>query len=147
MDKFLEELKAQRDQIQAHLDWLDLKIKDLEGTSSTAPAPVSLHAPTPANNAIIEETDEVEFVPSAYGSSTGSEIKKLKIGCSIIFILASGLFIFFLFGLPELMQTSESTEEPETIVLPQTTEPELEAVIPMKEAPTAEVEAINEKVY
>ncbi|MEM1223273.1 MAG: hypothetical protein AAGH40_10945 [Verrucomicrobiota bacterium] len=134
MDKFLKELREQRDRIKAHLDWLEQKIERLENQEGSDPssndAPL-VEAPIPSEEKTTKSTETLDrpeppietgerqekapvFVPTAYASSTGSDIKKLQIGCSVIFVLATALFIFLLFGLPKLLEKDE--ESPSTEV-------------------------------
>ena len=116
----LEELKRQRDQIQKHLDWLDAKIAELAPQAEEkAPA---LEVPTPPKaEAPAEEVDEatpdelpfhrdesvpvvaLEMTPSSYQAKTQSELMRAKVGCLVLFILSTALFLFLLFGLPYLL--------------------------------------------
>ncbi|MBT63887.1 MAG: hypothetical protein CML13_11820 [Puniceicoccaceae bacterium] len=40
---------------------------------------------------------------SSYKNKTQSEIQRAKIGCLVLFVLATALFLFLLFGLPYLL--------------------------------------------
>lgn len=118
MSREIEELRAQRELVQRHLNWLDAQISDAEGIGSDnntsnlaedvsktsalakdAPEqgigkPVVLDIPTNPDSKI-----ESLFMES----SSISDVKNAKIGCFIIFAVATLLFLFLLFGLPYLM--------------------------------------------
>ena len=117
MSREIEELRAQRELIQKHLNWLDAQISDAEGIGSDntsnltedvsktsalakdAPEqgikkPVVLDTPTNPDSKI-----ESLFMES----SSISDVKTAKIGCFIIFAAATLFFLFLLFGLPYLM--------------------------------------------
>ena len=42
-------------------------------------------------------------IESSYKNKTQSEIQRAKIGCLVLFVLATALFLFLLFGLPYLL--------------------------------------------
>ncbi|MEM7791340.1 MAG: hypothetical protein AAF546_08060 [Verrucomicrobiota bacterium] len=144
MDKFLKELREQRDRIKAHLDWLEQKIESLENPredgplqntsqpeaprppkEQTAPQDDASHQLNPRTPDKAAEKEAPVFVPTAYASSTGSDIRKLQIGCSIIFFLATALFIFLLFGLPKLLEKNDdSSSSAEVEAAEETIEPD-----------------------
>ncbi len=114
--KLLEELHAQRKLIRQHLAWLDQKIARLEqdqqkyrpvakddapqaeqpaGTDSQKPAASSQTQQQPKETAVEPLTK--------YKSLVGDEIQRAKIGCLVLFVLSTALFLFLLFGLPYLI--------------------------------------------
>ena len=149
----LEELRQQRHQIQAHLDWLDAKIADekqivacptreaeaqqrlLAGRPehevhqpeprTESSADTKAENPTDARNRLRSKSDidqeraahnpeETQVSPSAeppdsdteapqFKSKTAEEVARAKIGCVVVFVLATALFLFLLFGLPYLL--------------------------------------------
>ena len=118
MSKSLEELRAQRELIQTHLNWLDEQIKDAENTgdghdeSTQAEHPsevltrIKVHAPDNINNSDVPTPaenvhHEIEEHLMAYSGS--SDIRRVKAGCLIFFAVISLLFLFLLFGLPYLL--------------------------------------------
>lgn len=115
--KQLEEFRAQRDLIRSHLAWLDHTIARLEarlnsGTPPTSEAskPILGDDPPPQS----AQTDFAAAVPSdpdydsllpikAYSTHSGQDLQRIKIGCLILCVLGSLLFLFLLFGLPYLI--------------------------------------------
>lgn len=110
----LEELKRQREQIQQHLEWLDAKITELDHPK-TSPEPKPEKAEVGAPNEAAETPPKTEY-PSAsapahlpdieaptYKAKTQGEVRRAKIGCFVLFILSTLLFLFLLFGLPYLL--------------------------------------------
>ncbi len=130
MDKSIEELRAQRDLIKKHLDWLDHKLAEAESRPSGdgPPAPtaepetlIAATAPTAAA-ALTATTPETAATPANPTAETSSEspelildperilaapppmdLRRAKIGCLVFFAVASFLFLFLLFGLPYLI--------------------------------------------
>lgn len=124
----LEELKQQRAQIQQHLDWLDTKIVELEPLEAKAkidkPAPTREERTQKVASSANSETHKNTETPQAaepneaqatrpvlspdieaptYKAKTQGEIKRAKIGCFVLFVLGTALFLFLLFGLPYLL--------------------------------------------
>lgn len=121
-NKLLAELRAQRELIRKHLEWLDQQIGDRQTDAResaghteddkklTPDTPHSTEAPVVdiAQEIKLEEPgnkadDEAENWFSSYKAPSGDDILKAKIGCFVLFALGSLLFLFLLFGLPYLM--------------------------------------------
>lgn len=117
-DKLLNELRAQRKLVQKHLDWLDQKIAALKkkgGQKNKAPDEALPKAPTDLAEKILapekgndaprpaEEDEALDEVFSRYKAPTANELQRAKIGCLVLFILSTLLFLFLSFGLPYLM--------------------------------------------
>ena len=126
MSESLEELRAQRDLIQQHLNWLDTQIASAEGSTGqrataghqpavvarvVAQAPTtSVETPTPTvtpNHAPPGPTTShpptLEFDEAHHLSSGTSDVKRAQIGCLLIFVGGILIFLFLLFGLPNLV--------------------------------------------
>jgi len=113
MDKSIEELRAQRAIIQQHLDWMDRQIAAAESTpaESDTPQPVTPPekepapaVPTPTQEPTIDtNSDEIIDPEQILRAPQPMDIAKAKIGCFVIFAVATFLFLFLLFGLPFLM--------------------------------------------
>lgn len=124
MSESLEELRAQRDLIQQHLNWLDAQITSAEEEGSTEQRTTAGHqaavaaravtapveTPTAAvapNYAPAESTTPypptLEFDEAHHPSSKTSDLKRAQIGCFLFFSIAILLFLFLLFGLPYLV--------------------------------------------
>jgi hypothetical protein len=111
----LEELRTQRELIQKHLAWLDQKIAKLESDEPKSDAPAADDASktqdtspddskaTHATNPPIAIEEEAEVAFGRYKAPAGDQVLRAKIGCLILFILGTLLFLFLLFGLPYLM--------------------------------------------
>lgn len=123
----LEELRRQREQIQKHLDWLDAKIAaeasdqpttsqdpkspvqaEVTDTTEATPQTSELPAPTEASAALQRsdsslKDDRFESEQPEFKAKTAEELKRAQIGCIALFILATTLFLFLLFGLPYLL--------------------------------------------
>jgi len=136
MNRLLEELRAQRQLIQQHLEWLEQQIARLKHeapdvTKSAAGRPAQPKMPhlqpppTETARAIARgETNGQQEQPSARppgavpadqtndpftgfaspAAPSGDPIRQAKIGCLVLFVLASGLFLFLLFGVPYLLE-------------------------------------------
>lgn len=120
MDESLEELRAQRELIKKHLDWLDREIAKSHGTSPRATEAKTLDStpealPLPSNSPLLSESKEANIkaeasasteteiptpidVPELRPSNMKSDILRAKIGCSLFFGIGILLFIFVLFG-------------------------------------------------
>lgn len=121
MSEPLEELRAQRDLIQQHLNWLDAQIASAEGSSDQTTPPTNqaateaaaasaIKTPTvtvPAKIAPQEPTPSVapalEFDEERHLSSGTSDVRRAQIGCFLIFAGGVLAFLFLLFGLPYLV--------------------------------------------
>ncbi|MGJ8654240.1 MAG: hypothetical protein ACSHX8_13355 [Opitutaceae bacterium] len=125
MDQSIEELRAQRDLIKKHLEWLDRKLAEAESSSNTPAAqPLETSKEVISTEDTSKETTSVDAQPE--GSLEGSskekpspslldpdpeqlvtpiknDVQRATIGCIALFILGSGLFLFLLFGLPYLL--------------------------------------------
>jgi len=102
----LEELKQQRALIRKHLDWLDAKIKGLEDQASTKETDAA-EAPDgglPTRQPETEDSAASAPLPEDLSSPahTQGDLRRAKIGCLALFIIATALFLFLLFGLPYL---------------------------------------------
>ncbi|PXA04460.1 hypothetical protein DDZ13_07990 [Coraliomargarita sinensis] len=115
-DKLLEELRAQRELIQKHLQWLNENIAALdnkEATSETTDkkltsklreaASEKLAAPESAATPEILNNDELDKEFGKYKAPAGNDFMRAKIGCLVLFVLSTLLFLFLLFGLPYLL--------------------------------------------
>ena len=112
-DKLLEELRQQRNVIRKHLDWLEQKISKLESGEEADDQPIAedaskphkvapfLHKETEAEKETEEKGSDKEL--HRYKPPTGDEVLRAKIGCLVLFVLSTTLFLFLLFGLPYLM--------------------------------------------
>ena len=117
MSEPLEELRAQRDLIQKHLNWLDAQIQRAEGSADQPSAPTeppaaesiakaaavatpSQTSKTPSQTAVEPVNDLDELAPPA---SSGSDLLRAQLGCLALFAIITLLFLFFLFGLPYLI--------------------------------------------
>lgn len=119
MSEPLEELRAQRALIQKHLNWLDAQIAIAEGSADQPMASVdqpvmeaTAGATKPTTRIIITEEDAPTstFIETLHGSdeerhlaSGTSDVRRAQIGCFLFFAVGTLLFLFFLFGLPYLM--------------------------------------------
>lgn len=118
MLKSIEELRAQRNLIQKHLEWLDVQIQragknqeasqsaDAIGKASINPISAdskdqNLGGTTALPYSAVEQNIPIEA--SFTNSSSISDIKRVKIGCFAFFAVATLLFLFLLFGLPYLL--------------------------------------------
>lgn len=117
-DKLLKELRAQRELILKHQEWLDQKIAALEKKevqAIKAPDEISTKTPDSAPAKVVEtekaseaspprpEPEELDKELGRYKAPTANKIQRAKIGCLVLFVLSSLLFLFLLFGLPYLM--------------------------------------------
>lgn len=120
-DKLLEELRAQRELIRKHLDWIEQKIAEQEGSekpddqgSVGCPQPPSGQAPDSDETELVPpqtedepntdgENDEEEQALQTYRPASGNDVTRAKIGCLVLFVLSTALFLFLLFGLPYLL--------------------------------------------
>jgi len=101
MSEQLKDLHTQRDLIKRHLTWLDTQIANAEGsvdqgaavaaTNSAPKVPMSPVAPA-------SEIDEERQLTSGT-----SDVRRAQVGCFLFFVGGILLFLFFLFGLPYLI--------------------------------------------
>lgn len=120
MNISLEELRAQRALLKQQLDWLDQKIASADRPSKTQDitpsdidaalnqATAAATAPPPPPTAPSPATSSVDPIIALnedriMAPSVPKDAFRAKIGCVVFFILAAGLFIFLLFGLPYLI--------------------------------------------
>lgn len=118
MSEPLKELRAQRELIWKHLNWLDAQIRDAEGAASGHDEPDRTERPIEMSVRISERApcsvEKPEEPPLAENIryevkdplmeySGGSDITRIKTGCIIFFAVVSLLFLFLLFGLPYLL--------------------------------------------
>ncbi|HAV14557.1 MAG TPA: hypothetical protein DCX06_13865 [Opitutae bacterium] len=117
MNKRLEELRAQRDLIQKHLDWIDSELA--EATDAKAEAPTIALSPRsdehvteasppskdsqPKEEATEEPNNETHQPENYATRPVKNDIRTASIGCVVIFVAAISLFLFLLFGLPYLL--------------------------------------------
>ena len=111
MSGSLEQLQAQRALIQQHLDWLDRQIEVAAAAKHAPRSSEASAASLPPGQAADRPGDAAtasppQPAPPPCRSHTSSELRRAKLGCLTIFTLASLLFIFLLFGLPYLIDTS-----------------------------------------
>lgn len=118
MDQSLEELRAQRELIRKHLEWIDRQLAAAETDKPNAPtsettcppeapeaSPVKTTQPTEKAKDTAPEESKV-FVnddPERLHAPAPVDLTRAKIGCLALFFLSSFLFLFLLFGLPYLM--------------------------------------------
>lgn len=119
-DKLLKELRTQRELIRKHLAWLDQKIGALTGESRKAevasvdpevpvePAEATAESSSSVNDSTAAKSvgsseDELDRELSRYAPPTGDSVLRAKIGCLVLFVLSTALFLFLLFGLPYLL--------------------------------------------
>jgi chromosome segregation ATPase len=121
MSEPLEELRAQRALIQMHLNWLDAQIANAEGSTgqvtpssrqltaeaeqATLKAATSATCINTAENDVSATTSTEtldDFDQERHLASGASDVKRAQIGCLLIFISGTLLFLFLLFVLPYL---------------------------------------------
>ncbi|MGB0409200.1 MAG: hypothetical protein ACPGIC_04320 [Opitutales bacterium] len=114
--ELLKELRAQRELIRKHLGWIGRQIAELEANiraeggqaaeaaSQTEEPAKHQSTPTkePSKGGIRPEEAYVQS-PRAYPPDKGNEVLRVKIGCLVLFVLSTALFLFLLFGLPYLL--------------------------------------------
>ena len=124
----LEELRAQRDLVRSHLEWLDRRIREAEAereserrengngaapeaagqtgipADSAADAPTSAAAATgAADDAPPQSTETPEpAIDGHFVSTAAIDANRAKLGCVVVFVAVTALFLFLLFGLPYL---------------------------------------------
>lgn len=114
MDKLIEELRAQRDQIQKHLDWIDRKLAEADvdktpqenSAHKAPPIPEPKKAPASDISTYASPSPELNEGPDPEKFATApvqGDVNKAKVGCLILFILGTALFLFLLFVLPGLL--------------------------------------------
>ena len=109
MFKSLEELRSQRKIIQAHLNWLDTQIKHLE-ENDDSPEPTTIRSAAEAQTEEKDYREQSNKEPASQlshsiedvfiRSSGATDIKRAQVGCFIVFIVATLLFLSLLFVLP-----------------------------------------------
>ncbi|MEN8661896.1 MAG: hypothetical protein ACN4GF_12435 [Lentimonas sp.] len=114
MDKQIEELRAQRDLIQQHLEWINRQLAEAEGTQAVnepnKTEPLSTETEpldeAPTEHSSTEATKPIEIDDNKLKSLAPplhNDLFRAKIGCLLLFALGIGLFLFLLFGLPYLI--------------------------------------------
>lgn len=118
MDQSLEELRAQRELIRKHLEWIDRQLaaaetgKPNESTSGTDGSSKATKASPTKTTPLPEAADgtapdeshtSVNDDPARLHAPAPVDLTRAKIGCLALFFLSSFLFLFLLFGLPYLM--------------------------------------------
>ncbi|KRP37533.1 MAG: hypothetical protein ABS34_02420 [Opitutaceae bacterium BACL24 MAG-120322-bin51] len=125
MSEKLSELRAQRDLIQTHLTWLDAQIARAEGSAmqhaaspdqppavpcAAAPTPTTVEAPavvaaqhSASHDPTIPTVSVFKIDEERHLTSTTSDVRRAQIGCFLFFVGGALLFLFFLFGLPHLV--------------------------------------------
>ncbi len=122
----LEKLREQRALILQHLNWLDAQIESAESSptqeslpeaaveaSQTKPKESITHDQKPkiesAATASVKKPKEDSFLtedddtPIPKAPAMGRDVVKARIGCLALFIGATLIFLFLLFGLPYLL--------------------------------------------
>ncbi|MFP4165620.1 MAG: hypothetical protein ACLFUF_00445 [Opitutales bacterium] len=128
MADWLDGLRAQRKLVQEHLDWLDRRIEEAERTEPAGrPLSTARRSGEDVTADSIEEsasadketgtaTNEDSAAASSHERSPGLsdteeavfaskanlEVRRLQIGCFLIFLGATAIFLLLLFGLPYL---------------------------------------------
>ncbi|NQY31673.1 MAG: FlxA-like family protein [Coraliomargarita sp.] len=108
MDDSLEELKRQRALIQQHIEWLDTEIVKLEPAPSEE-APEIYEKPESTSDEDLAGDSNSKSKPSIAEAMMPKEpqvygdVKVAQIGCIAFFVLGIAGFLFFLFGLPYLL--------------------------------------------
>ena len=103
MDRSLEELRAQRELIKTHLDWLDRQIAKSTESPHSAPAEAQVKK-TNEPDKQAKESSELELTADdILKQAPTSSVKSAQQGCLIIAFIATALFLFGLFGLPYLL--------------------------------------------
>jgi len=124
MSEQLKDLRAQRDLIIRHLTWLDTQIANAEGSVDQSEISTD-HTPIAQSATVATSTIETPAVVTALNgmpkmpigaavpasainderhlTSGTSDIRRAQIGCFLFFIGGILLFLFFLFGLPYLI--------------------------------------------
>lgn len=74
------------------------------GSETSQPEPTA-ESPSQADSSTAPPVPAppVPDIESSYKNKTQSEIQRAKIGCLVLFVLATALFLFLLFGLPYLL--------------------------------------------
>jgi hypothetical protein len=108
MNKLLEELRAQRELIRKHLEWIEGQIATLENRLENGPENGKAEEkvqeiPESEHSEKLEDQEKAEKYLQDYKPATGNDIQRAKMGCLILFILCTGTFLFLLFGLPYLL--------------------------------------------
>jgi len=118
-EKLLEELRAQRELIRKHLQWLDRKVATLESGEPPkleTPDEASVKRPDDRYDKASGSDETAEAPPpkledealdetfGRYKAPTANDIQRAKIGCLVLFVLATLLFLFLLFGFPYLLK-------------------------------------------
>ena len=110
MSARIKELRAQRELIQKHLDWLDAQINQVEGTkvdsqTTETSQTTSIHEKSsvvdPPNSSNTHRALDVDAQMARYSSTV--DIQNIRLGCFMFFAVATLLFLFLLFGLPYLL--------------------------------------------
>lgn len=129
-----EELKAQRELIKKHLEWLDRQIErtapledqkvSVTETDKVDTASQVSHSQA-ANKAASISVDEKVSAPldekndfedfSNFPKASGRDLVTAKVGCIGLFILAAALVLFLLFGLPYLLPEPDTSTTEEVI--------------------------------
>jgi hypothetical protein len=109
-----EELLRQKALVEQQLEWIDLKLRQLDsGIPPDQPPPPPKQHPVPVppektrtppppgeiatpSVSAVDEAQDLDFTPNT--STAG-----VKIGCILTGVLASALALFLLFGLPYLL--------------------------------------------
>lgn len=104
MPESLKELRAQRELIQKHLNWLDAQISNAQKNHDDSSSVELAHTHVKAADKPIAATDAQHAVEETLIEySGGSDIRRVKIGCIVFFAALTLLFLFLLFVLPYLL--------------------------------------------
>lgn len=115
MNKQLEELRAQRDLIQKHLEWINRQLSEAEEDSAITNKPNEAKPlvpetdlqqksaePTPSKAPEQIEIDDAHDLEKL-SPPLNNDLFKAKVGCLTLFFLGIGIFLFLLFGLPYMI--------------------------------------------
>ena len=116
MFKSSEELRAQRELVKKHLDWLDAQIERVESPDQVCESTTERNRsqdPEIENKRLLKRVDTPTLSASNSDAFTDKEdtllysdisnIKQAKFGCIAFFAIITLLFLFFLFALPYMI--------------------------------------------
>lgn len=131
MSPDIRELRAQRDLVRRHLDWLESRLRDAEGAAAPSPAEESAapsglpdSAAEPPRSHTLRSEADTDALLAACANENGGIGFGTKLGCVAAAALAVAIFLAILFVLPRFLYgergglsaapptTSTPTEEP-----------------------------------
>ena len=102
-----DQLRAQRELVKRHLDWLDARIAE------ASDAPLSTMKPTgePAPDTAVRPSTVLpaDLLPEAYADGVSGLTPGAKFGCIALAAAIAIGFLFLLFGLPWLVYGKKKT--------------------------------------